>query len=147
MTARTQRMIGKGTEWGAGAVMLVAALLLTLSAMARPAAIHADTLNASGTWVSNSSVGGDKEGNWTLTASTAGTELTGSFGATGPCDVTQGAVFGSLNGGGDIHFGILYNEAEEAVFDGAVSGATASGTYTTKNGDAGRWTGTFPTPQ
>lgn len=107
----------------------------------------AQSLGAGGSWVSSSSVDGDKEGTWELKADKSDTGLTGNFSATGPSDFAQGSIFGALEGGGDIHFGIVYNEVEEAVFTGSVVGAVASGTYSTKNGDSGHWTGSFgPAP-
>jgi len=125
---------------------LTAILIGVLGAYAAPKAA-AQSFSASGSWVSNSSVDGSKEGTWQLSATKADTNLNGSFRATGPCDFTQGSLFGSLGSGGDIRFGIVYNDIEEAEFSGSVVGAVASGTYSTTAGDSGRWTGSFGAPQ
>jgi hypothetical protein len=132
-----------------GALTTVAVLmLLAMCVLAGPRAGYAQTTTLSGTWVSKASVAGDKEGTWQLNGTISDSALSGNFSATGPCDVKQGNVFGSYTqGGGDIHFGILYNDVEEGTFTGTMQGAIASGTYSTRSGDSGTWTGTLGTAQ
>jgi hypothetical protein len=123
--------------------LTLAAILISLLAVYAAPKASAQSVSGSGSWVSNSSVDGSKEGTWQLSATKDDTGLSGSFSASGPSDFARGNVFGAFGSGGDIHFGILYDDVEEADFSGTVVGAVASGTYTTANGDSGRWVGSF----
>jgi hypothetical protein len=121
-----------------GMAFLVSGLLLSGLWIA-PAS--ADSVSASGTW--RSSRNADKDGTWQLAASksAASDELEGSVSVAGQPNFNQGAVHGSFGQSGQISFGIVYNDVEESVFTGNVVGGTVSGTYTTKDGDEGTWTG------
>jgi hypothetical protein len=138
-----RRREGQGAPGGlATAAALI--VLLGTTILAQPRTLTAQTVTLSGTWVSKASVAGNKEGTWQLSGSPGDSGLNGSFTASGPADVKEGNVFGAyIPGGGDIQFGILYNDVEEATFTGTVNGAIASGTYSTRSGDSGTWTGTI----
>jgi len=113
--------------------------LLTVLLCTAP--VLASTLAATGTWRSSKTTA--KDGTWQLSASksAASDELEGGVSVAGQPTFSQGVVHGSLGDSGAISFGILYNDVEEAVFTGNVVGGTVSGTYTTKDGDEGTWTG------
>lgn len=119
--------------------------LIALCGMGLPvAAQDQPNLGASGSWLSSQTDG--KEGSWTLAAVKSGTTLTGTVTTNGPADFNAASIYGAFSETGDIHFGVLYNDAYEATFDGAVSGKVVSGTYTTKDGDSGTWAGNFGAP-
>lgn len=126
-----------------GFAMLVSALSLWAAAHAVPA--QAQGLAATGAWSSGITDG--KEGTWELRASKSENGFTGTLSTTGPGDFADGTVFGSMTPTGDVHFGILYNDVEEATFAGTVSGGALSGTYTTKDGDSGTWSGKLAKPE
>jgi hypothetical protein len=125
---------------------LVVGVLALLGIVAPGTAGAQAQFAASGSWQSNN--GQDKKGTWQVTGTGTNADLSGTFTATGPSDVTQGSVFGTTGGdAGEIKFGILYQDAEEATFTGTIAGGSMSGTYTTKAGDAGTWSGTVGPPQ
>jgi hypothetical protein len=120
-------------------------VLFGLCVIARPAVVHAGDLVVSGTWKSN--VSDNKEGTWQLTGTSTNLVINGELTSTGPSDFGQGTILGALAQTGGIHFGVVYNEVYEATFDGTVTGGVASGTYTTKDDDAGSWQGSLGAPQ
>lgn len=126
--------------------MLVGVLALLAMVTRAPVCAQQQPFAASGVWRSNN--GQDKTGTWQVTGTGTNSDLTGSFTATGPSDVKQGNVFGNSNtDSGDIKFGILYNDVEEATFAGSITNGAMSGTYTTKGGDAGTWSGNVGAPK
>ncbi len=126
--------------------VLVGLLALLVMVMRAPVRAQQQPFAASGVWTSSNSQ--SKTGTWQVTGTGTNSDLSGAFTATGPADVTQGSVFGTTNGdSGDIKFGILYNDTEDATFTGTVAGGAMSGTYTTKAGDAGTWSGSIAAPQ
>jgi len=101
--------------------------------------------SATGNW--RSTVTDGNEGTWTLQASRADDgSFTGTLTATGPSDFAQGSAYGSLTPTGELQFGVVYNDVEEAAFVGTVCGGVVSGTYTTTKGDAGTWIGSLVNP-
>lgn len=102
---------------------------------------------ASGTWHSGVTEG--KDGNWELTSvmNEDGVGFTGTLTANGLEEFGDGTVFGSRSDTGSMKFGVIYNDIEEASFQGAVSGGVIAGTYTTRHGDSGTWIGKFGPPQ
>jgi hypothetical protein len=100
----------------------------------------AATPAASGVWRSGVT---DNSGTWQLQATQADGAITGTITATGTTDFAQGSIFGTVGPTGELKFGIIYNDVEEATFVGSVSGGVASGNYTTTSGDSGTWIGSL----
>lgn len=128
--------------------MAVTAVLLGVCCIwqaAHAGLARAQGMAASGAW--SSGVTDGKEGTWQLAASKSDDAFSGTLTATGPADFGQGTVFGSMTATGDMRFGIVFNDIEEATFSGEVTGGVVSGTYTTKDGDSGTWTGKLAKPQ
>ena len=137
MTAIAQ--VRKWTQTRRGLRLALLCGTLGFCLLVRAGLVQAQNLSGSGSW--RSSVTDDKEGTWQLTATKSDSGLSGSLTATGTSDFAQGSIFGAVGDNGDIHFGIVYDNSEQAVFTGTVTGAVASGTYTTSHGDSGTWTG------
>ena len=135
MTMRIRQMIAKHqrVSWAVGLCAFLVIAVLQFGGTAT-----AQDVTGSGRWASS---GSQRNGSWRLVATKSDTLVTGTLNATGMSDFTQGSVAGSLGSSGDIQFGVVYNETEEATFVGKLAGAAISGTYTTKSGDAGTWKG------
>ena len=126
-------------------VVVVLLALLGWGVIGRPAVARAGDLVVSGTWKSN--VSDNREGTWQLSGTSTNLVINGQLTSTGPSDFAQGSIAGALAQTGEIHFGVVYNDVYEATFDGTVTGGVASGTYTTKDNDAGSWQGSVGAAQ
>jgi hypothetical protein len=136
MTMRMREVVKRRRmSWAAGVCAFLAIALAQFGGTAR-----AEDITGSGSWGSS---GGQGNGTWRLVATKSDTVLTGTLNATGMSDFTQGTVAGSLDSGGVIQFGVVYNDVEEATFVGTLVSSGVSGTYTTKSGDSGTWSGSF----
>jgi hypothetical protein len=112
------------------AFSLVAVLIL-------PDSGNAQTFLGQGTWTSND---GQLTGTWQATFDAAGQDLSGDIKLTGLPDLFEGGVDGTWSPTA-IDFGVMYRDTEAAVFDGAITGTSVKGTFTTTVAVAGQWQG------
>jgi hypothetical protein len=138
----SRRVMKQMTSMGVTVALLAVA---GWGVIGQPAVARAGDLVVSGTWKSN--VSDNREGTWKLTGTSTNLVMNGQLTSTGPSDFAQGSITGALAETGEIHFGVVYNDVYEATFDGTVTGGVASGTYTTKDDDAGSWQGSIGAPQ
>lgn len=117
----------------------VAFLLWALGTV--PLEVRAQTFVAQGSWNSSD---GQLSGTWKAGFDAVGSDLSGAFTIDGMLGFTRGNVSGTLHAG-VMDFGVAYNEREVAVFDGVVTGATVSGTFTMPDGVSGQWVGSVGT--
>ncbi len=126
-------------------VLALTCLGLAIAALVLPGQGRAQSLPPSGVWRSNTSA--EKSGTWQMAATRSENTFSGTLTTTGPIAFSQGNVFGTTSERGEIHFGVIYNDAEVGSFTGSLSGATVTGSYTTNDGDSGVWSGTAGAPQ
>jgi len=141
MTSLSGTVQRRSRLWAALTLLLAAGIATAAVVVTRPVVAQASPVDAAGTWTSHPGQKGIKKGGWKLKATVDGTQLSGRIRLTGPVGFHGGNIFGDLSPKGEVRFGVVYDSVEQATFTGVVDGPQISGTYGTRTGESGTWTG------
>jgi hypothetical protein len=120
---------------GIVALLTVACVLVFLPARSA----QGQAFTGSGTWVTSD---GSLTGTWQATFDVGGQQLSGDISLGNLPGLPEGKVDGTWSST-SIDFGVMYNAAEAATFDGTLTGLAVAGTFTTTVGVGGQWQGQF----